>query len=158
MKKLLLIAALAVGFGFAAKAQAPSSTSDNMDPNAPVMYFAVDTLDFGTITQGEQVDKDFTFVNKGKSPLIINDATAPCGCTKPTFNKEPVAGGKSGTVHVHFNSTGKMGMQYKTVTIKSNNGTGDVYVVLKGNVVAPSEGPKPGGPDNSRGGAPTNGQ
>lgn len=153
MKKLVLIALIATGFAVSAKAQ--PTTANPPDPNAPSMTFVTDTIDFGTITQGDTVDRDFKFKNSGKSPLVITEAKAGCGCTTPTFSKEPIGPGKSSSIHVHFNSTGKMGMQYKPVTITTNGGT--FVVVLKGNVVAPTQGPKPGGPDPARSGAPTNG-
>lgn len=153
MKKLLFAAVVALGFAVSAHAQPQSTTPP--DPNAPKMTFEQDTIDFGTINQGDQVDRDFKFKNTGKSALVITNATAPCGCTKPTFSAEPIAPGKSDVIHVHFNSAGKMGQQYKPVTITTNGGT--FVVVLKGNVVTAPQGPQPGAPDPSRSGAPTNG-
>lgn len=41
-------------------------------------------------------------------------------------------------IHVEFNSTGKMGMQDKTVTITSNAKGGAKVLHLKGNVEAPA--------------------
>jgi hypothetical protein len=58
--------------------------------------------------------------NVGKTPLIITDATATCGCTVPEYPKTPIKPGEEGTITVVFNSIGKTGMQDKVVTIKSN--------------------------------------
>lgn len=156
MKKLFLLVLIAGGFAVAAHGQPPVSTTGNIDPSAPVMTFKSDTAGFGTITAGTVVEREFTFTNTGKTPLVITDATATCGCTKPVFPKEPIAPGKTGTIKVTFNSTGKMGPQDKQITITSNNRDGTVIVHLKGNVVAATEGPTPGTTDPSRGKAPTN--
>lgn len=115
---------------------APATAVDNK--NAPEMKFEFEQYDFGTIKQGDKVTYDFSFVNTGKEPLIISEAHGSCGCTVPQWPKEPIAKGAKGTIHVEFNSTGKMGMQDKTVTITSNAKTGQKVLHLKGNVEAPA--------------------
>jgi hypothetical protein len=135
MKKILLLAIFAAGFSIAVKAQPQVSTSN--DPSAPVMKFKVDTLDFGTVMQGTIVEKDFKFTNTGKSPLVITSATGSCHCTVPHFPEEPIAPGKTGIIHVVFDSNGKMGYQLKTATINSNNRDGAVIIYLTGTVNVP---------------------
>lgn len=86
----------------------------------PTMEF-VDTLhDFGVLHEGETVSYDFSFVNKGKTPLIITNAAGSCGCTVPDYPHEPIAPGKPVNLKVTFNSTGKEGTQNKSVTIHTN--------------------------------------
>ena len=72
--------------------------------DAPSMKFDKDTHDFGKIKSGDKVTYDFKFINAGKSPLIITDAVATCGCTKPEWPKTPVKPGESGVIHITFNS------------------------------------------------------
>lgn len=84
------------------------------------MTFAEKSHDFGTIKQGDKVAHIFTFKNTGDHDLIISRAVGSCGCTVPEYPKEPIAPGKSGTMKVSFNSTGKSGQQHKTVTITAN--------------------------------------
>lgn len=72
-----------------------------------------------------------------KQPLIISAANGSCGCTVPSFPKEPIGKNGKGVIHVEFNSTGKMGMQDKTVTLTSNSKSGAKVLHLKGNVEAP---------------------
>ena len=88
--------------------------------NAPVFKFEKEVYDFGKITDGDVVTYDFKFKNVGNSPLIINSATASCGCTVPEYPKEPVAPGAEGVIRVVFNSAGKPGMQNKIVSITAN--------------------------------------
>lgn len=117
--------------------RAQPQTTPNLDPSAPVMTFKTDTISFGTVTQGKKVEKDFIFTNTGKTPLIITSATGSCSCTVPEFPKEPIAPGKTGVIHVVFDSNGKMGAQDKTATIISNNRDGAIVLHLKGTIVAP---------------------
>lgn len=112
----------------------PSQTQENK--NSAEIKFEVESFDFGTIKQGDKVTYDFNFVNSGKEPLIISNATGTCGCTVPQWPKEPIAKGGKGTIHVEFNSAGKIGMQDKTVTISSNAKSSQVVLHLKGNVEA----------------------
>jgi hypothetical protein len=96
--------------------------------------FVIETYDFGTIKQGDKVTYNFEFKNIGKDPLIISSANGSCGCTVPQWPKEPISKGEKGSIHVEFNSAGKMGMQDKTITIASNSKAGPVVLHLKGNV------------------------
>lgn len=102
---------------------------------APVLKFEQEAYEFGKITQGESVSFDFKFVNTGKSPLIIKEATATCGCTVPEFPKNPIAAGESGVIKVTFNSAGKEGLQDKVVTVVANTIPQNTQVHLVGEVV-----------------------
>jgi len=119
----------------ASGADSVSSTAATENPeNAPVIKFEKNSYDFGKIAQGEKVNYDFKFKNTGKSPLIISNATASCGCTIPEFPHEPIAPGASGVIKVVFNSAGKTGMQNKVVTITSNAVPSATEVYLTGEV------------------------
>lgn len=86
----------------------------------PKMTFDQDVHDFGTIKEGQTVVYTFNFTNTGEADLIITKAHGSCGCTVPDYPKEPIKPGESGKIKVSFNSTGKKGVQEKTVTITSN--------------------------------------
>ncbi len=92
-----------------------------------------ETHDFGNITEGAKVKYTFTFTNKGTEPAMITSATASCGCTVPSYSKEPVLVGKEGTITAIFDSSGKHGNQTKTITVVTNAGT--YYLNIKCNVV-----------------------
>ncbi len=118
----------------ATTSQTASVTNVSAD-DAAKMKFEKDTYDFGKITEGEKVSYDFTFVNSGKTPLIISDAVGACGCTVPdNWPKEPVAPGKSGKISVIFNSAGKEGLQDKVVTIIANTIPTETKIRLIGEV------------------------
>ena len=101
--------------------------------------FDVEEVNFGTITQGDTVHRVFNFTNTGKEPLIITEAHGSCGCTQPKFAKEPIKHNEKSTIEVTFNSTGKMGIQDKTITITSNSKGGQHILHLKGTVEAPKD-------------------
>ena len=102
---------------------------------APVIKFKTDVYDFGKIQEGQKVSYDFEFVNEGKSPLIISDASATCGCTVPEVPKEPILPGKEGKIRVVFNSAGKSGLQDKAVTVRANTVPAETVVRLIGEIV-----------------------
>lgn len=113
---------------------ADNSTTANA-ADAPVMKFDKDIHDFGKIKGGDKVTYDFKFTNTGKSPLIITDATATCGCTKPVWPTTPVKPGESAAINVTFNSAGKMGLQDKMITITANTKPAQSMVHLIGEIV-----------------------
>lgn len=100
----------------------------------PVMTFAENVYDFGNIKTGDVVNHTFTFKNTGKAPLIIESATATCGCTVPNYPKDPVAPGEEGKIDVQFNSTGKTGQQNKVITIRANTQPNITELTIKTNI------------------------
>jgi hypothetical protein len=114
MNKFLSIIALVL-MGTVAFAQTVSKQ------NGPVITWNKTSHDFGKITQGDVVEHTFSFTNTGNEPLIITDVKVSCGCTTPKgWPKDPVMPGGKGELTVAFNSTGKIGMQNKPITIVSN--------------------------------------
>lgn len=88
--------------------------------NLPVLHFADTAHDFGTMSEGEKVEHEFSFKNEGNSPLLIAGASTSCGCTVPEFSREPIAPGSTGTLKVSFSSAGKQGHILKAITVSSN--------------------------------------
>ena len=87
------------------------------------MAFADMTHDFGTVQEGPDATCKFTFVNKGKEPIVIQKAQASCGCTVPTYSKDPIAPGAEGSIDVAYHTGGKAaGGFQKTITVTSNAG------------------------------------
>ncbi|WP_353133424.1 DUF1573 domain-containing protein [Pseudopedobacter sp.] len=141
MKKYILLVAGAIVISSCnntAKQSATQTDSVSVNVNAeeaPVIRFKTDVYDFGKIQEGQKVSYDFEFVNEGKSPLIISDASATCGCTVPEVPKEPILPGKEGKIRVVFNSTGKSGLQDKPVTVRANTVPAETVVRLIGEIV-----------------------
>ncbi|MBK0382954.1 DUF1573 domain-containing protein [Pedobacter sp. SD-b] len=102
--------------------------------SAPKFKFENNVHDFGKITEGEKVSYNYEFTNVGKTPLIIKEAIASCGCTIPEPPKDPISPGAKGIIKVVFNSTGKEGLQDKVITITANTIPAQTQVHLIGEV------------------------
>lgn len=100
----------------------------------PEITFNTMVHDFGEITEGEKVAYLFTFTNTGSGGLVINSASASCGCTVPKFSKKPLSAGQKGTMEVVFNTSGFGGVQTKTISVQSNAKTPFVVLTVKADV------------------------
>jgi hypothetical protein len=116
--------------------KAPIS-SDKM----PEITFEHDSYDFGTVSFGKPAQHEFVFTNTGKTPLILSDVKASCGCTTPTWSKAPIAPGKTGSIIVAYD-TKRAGMVEKKVTVTSNARTPVKEIRIKIHVLD-GETPKP---------------
>jgi hypothetical protein len=90
---------------------------------------------FGKVSEGEKVAYVFNFENQGTSDLVIASATTSCGCTVPQYDSKPIAPGKTGNLEVVFDTSGRNGMQTKTITVKSNAKTPVVLLKITAEVV-----------------------
>ena len=97
-----------------------SAFSQNSSTDAPIFKFEEETHDFGNVKEGPKATFDFKFTNVGKTPLIIQQCSASCGCTTPKWSKDPIMPGKTGVITVEYNTKGRVGSINKTVYIKSN--------------------------------------
>jgi Protein of unknown function (DUF1573) len=105
-------------------------------PTGPLTSMQFDELefDFGTVKAGEKVAHKYKFKNTGKEPLIISNAKGSCGCTVPSWPKEPIPVGGTGEIEVQFDSKGKKDAQSKRVTITANTDPAQTFLTIKGNV------------------------
>jgi len=103
-------------------------------PTGPSLDFETPIFEFGKISQGEVVKHDFTFVNNGKVPVLINQVKASCGCTVGDYKKEPILPGESSVISASFNSKGKSGKQRKTLNVFTNATEEPVTLTLSGEI------------------------
>ena len=101
------------------------------------MVFESETIDYGTVAANSDGKREFVFTNNGNKPLIITNAQGSCGCTVPTYSKEPIAPGAKGVIGVKYD-TSRAGQPFtKTVTITSNAaGIPTKTLTIKGTVLA----------------------
>jgi hypothetical protein len=100
--------------------------------------FEETTHDFGNLKEGDPAKYEFVFTNTGTEPLIIQDCKASCGCTTPSWPKEPIMPGATGRITVVFDTKNKNGTFLKSIWITSN-AVGDrpvQEIYIKGNVTA----------------------
>lgn len=148
MKKIALLALLAI-FGITtsnaqakktakkevAKKEIAPAKIDSQKVGGAGMLFENETIDYGTIPHNADGKREFVFVNNGTKPLIITNATGSCGCTVPSFPKEPIAPGAKATIGVKY-ATDRVGAFTKTVTVTSNaEGSASKVLTIKGTVL-----------------------
>ena len=90
--------------------------------------------DFGKIKQGVPVNHEFEFYNISDKPVVIENATASCGCTTPTWPQAPVAKGKADKIKAGFNAAAP-GAFTKQITIKVAGAQQPVVLTIKGEVL-----------------------
>lgn len=109
--------------------------------NGPKIEFKEETINYGTVTKGEDSGKRvFEFTNTGNEPLLISDAKSSCGCTVPSYPKEPIPPGGTDKIEVQYNMN--PGPISKTITITTNainKENGMVALRIKGNVIVKEE-------------------
>ncbi len=104
-----------------------------------VMAFDKTEIDYGKIDKGADPIRKFPFKNTGNEPLIIKNAKGSCGCTVPTWPKEPIMPGETGNIEVRYD-TNREGAFTKTVTIETNEAVSTKTLTIKGEVkVAPKQ-------------------
>lgn len=120
--------------------------------NGAAIEFEKNEHDYGTIENGANGQCTFEFKNTGKAPLIISNAKGSCGCTVPSWPKEPIAPGATGKITVKYD-TKRPGAINKSVTITSNATNEPTKVIRIKGTVKPV--PESGAPVNNAG-APVN--
>lgn len=104
--------------------------------NGAGMVFVNETIDYGTVAYNSDGRREFVFTNNGNKPLIITNAQGSCGCTVPTYPKEPIAPGAKGVIGVKYD-TSRAGQAFtKTVTLTTNAVVPSKTLTIKGNVLA----------------------
>ena len=117
----------------------PASGYEETDPaELPKFQFDSVSLDFGRVSQGTEVTKQYTFTNAGKSDLLITEVRGSCGCTvAKDWPRHPVKPGDGGTITVTFDSDGRSGRQEKVISVVANTYPATTGLFLHGDVIAP---------------------
>lgn len=103
---------------------------------AAVVQFDSDSLNFGILSVGEKKIFKYHFVNAGKSPLILSQVSASCGCTVPKeWPTQPIGVGDGGEITVEFDSRNNAGAVHKKIYVVSNGIPRMKTLVLAGNVM-----------------------
>lgn len=135
MKKLFVLALfLTAGLTFSyAQTEKIQEVGDKTEAVGPVMTFEATEVDYGNIIQESDPFRFFKFTNTGNEPLVIKGAKGSCGCTVPTYPKEPILPGESAEVKVRYD-TKRVGPFTKTVTLTTNEDVEKRILRIKGKV------------------------
>lgn len=146
MKKFITLSIALLAFTFSNAQETTKSTKSTKKTaqaslpkiDGAGMVFETETIDYGNIAINSDGNRKFTFTNNGNKPLIITNAVGSCGCTVPSYPKEPIMPGAKGVIGVKYDtSASRVGPISKTITVTSNAaGTPSKTLSIKGNVLA----------------------
>jgi len=91
---------------------------------------------FGKIKQSVPATYLFTFKNTANTPVVIESATAECGCTTPEYPKGAIAKGGSDKIKVTYNAAA-IGTFTKRVTVRVAKVADPIVLTIDGEVVDP---------------------
>jgi hypothetical protein len=134
MNKLITFCILLLVFGSA-------SAQKNETVKKPDIYFSEPLFDFGNIESNKPVQHDFVFFNSGTAPLLLKEVKAACGCTVPTWPRQPIKPGENAKISVTFDPKDDAGKVFNksikvTTNIKEDDHDKVVVINIKGKVNA----------------------
>ena len=138
MKKLLLsfAVALVACTSFAQTAStATAAPATAVVKGEDLIKFKETVHDFGKIKQGVPVTYDFAFKNVSNKTVVIESATASCGCTTPVKPEKPIAKGKSDIIKAGFNAASPSPFD-KTIYVKVAGASMPMEIKIKGEVLS----------------------
>ena len=91
---------------------------------------------FGNVFYPSENLYTFKFKNTGNEPLMIESATASCGCTIPNKPEEPILPGEVGELDVIFKpKKGQIGSPVtKKITVIANTEPKETYINIRAQV------------------------
>ncbi len=89
--------------------------------------------DYGQIALGADGNCEFKFKNIGSEPLVVANVQTSCGCTAPSWSREPIMPGEEGSIKVHYD-TKRPGHIGKSITVYTNGKTDRIVLRITGNV------------------------
>ncbi|MDD2196734.1 MAG: DUF1573 domain-containing protein [Bacteroidales bacterium] len=93
--------------------------------------FDTTVYDYGEIDYASDGVCVFTFTNTGNEPIVISSVRASCGCTVPSWTKDPIKPKEKGEIKVKYN-TYIPGAFNKSITVLSNGNPSRVALRAKG--------------------------
>ena len=109
-----------------------ASQGGSVKSAANMLHLSATVHDFGKIPQGKPVYHVFRIENRSADTLRIEHVQSSCGCTTPSYQKEPIAPGNSTELKVGYNAEAT-GLFDKNITVYYNGGrTQSLYI--RGNV------------------------
>ena len=112
----------------------PEMSAEELD-KSPKLLISERVFDFGKIEEGGVVEAEFNLTNTGKQKLNFRKIKSNCSCVTYDVKSQNLKKGKSQTINLKFDTSGRRGNQYKTVTFFSNDPTSPTQMVtIKGTI------------------------
>jgi len=115
---------LCVPMAFAQLPPVPETPAAELH-DKPRLFIAQQSLNLGTVLEGDKHPVRWRLENRGKTDLVIERIKSSCGCAVVELkdNEKVIPPGGSLELKTVFNSQGYRGLQTKTVTVYSNDPT-----------------------------------
>jgi hypothetical protein len=129
MKKIFTLSfaiLLAATFAFAQDGTTPVNNSK--------IKFDKTEHDFGKGPVGKPTTYEFKFKNIGTEPLVLSNVKASCGCTAPSWPKEPIMPGEGADIKVQYNMA-RAGAYRKSITVTTMGGE-TVVLYVSGDAIS----------------------
>lgn len=101
--------------------------------NAQKISFDNSTIVKGTTLWKTPVTAIFTFTNKERTPLVIKDVDAGCGCLSVDWTKTPVEKGGKGEVKVTYDAK-QLGTYDRFIDVYTNGSAKPIKVRMSGRI------------------------
>lgn len=114
--------------------QNPHMTKDLNDyfyKNQTKIRFLQDLYDYDTVKKGIDIVREIKYINEGEYPYFITDIKVSCGCTIPSYDKEPVKPKDTGVVKIEFKSGSKDGFVMNKLSLFGNVENNEKAVYFK---------------------------
>ncbi len=139
MKNLLSLIVMVFCAGYiSAQTEVPASNTTPQKTGGPHLEWESTVVDYGEIKKGSDPVRQAVFYNKGTEPLIIKSARGSCGCTVPTWPKDPIMPGEKGVIEIRYD-TQRVGPINKTVSVSTNENEEETRITIKGNISSDEE-------------------
>lgn len=115
----------------------PNSSSEDVSGEETTIEYFEMKHDFGNVFYPSDNKYTFKFKNTGDKPLVIEKATASCGCTVPNKPEEPILPGEIGELDVIFRpKSGQVGQPVtKKITVVANTNPKETYLEISAKVL-----------------------
>lgn len=133
-KAVLALSLLFVSVAMFAQSQAVPAQKKAED----YIKFKELSYNFGKIKQGVPVTHDFQFTNISNQAVVIESATATCGCTTPAYPQGAIAKSKDDKITAGFNAQ-TLGGFNKQITVKLAGIDVPVILTITGEVLTPED-------------------
>ena len=115
--------------------QFAASAADDVKDSAkgPHIEFVETAYDVGTVNGEVGAQHIFKYKNTGDAALTIKEVKSTCGCTVPSWSKEPLAPGASGSITVTVHPVTVANPFSKSVHVISDDSSApDIPLTIKG--------------------------
>ncbi len=115
------------------RVKSPTATIEQTEVIKPeILQFNESEFDFGKIPQGKPVVHIFEFKNTGKTPIVLTNVHASCGCTTPEWSRDSILPGATSYIKVGYNSADE-GPFVRSIAVTYDQNT-TKELIIKGDV------------------------